>query len=251
MACPVYGHANRVRPLLLRVRSKPVMPASQPMVRSCSDCGTSRSIAARCCPACGHALAPDAPFAGLPDFSAIDPGRTATPSAGSRAQTPSGGADADMTVILPPGWHMPEGAAAVQSSSRCRTSPLRRTPTRAPARRGSSIATPARTATNVANKARRAAAYPVNGTVCSNNPMPHWPNACCKATTARPPVPTSAPATQTATPTAPKSADWQRNLRAELARCKPPSFFARVACDEKARWNSSHECTLRNQQNAP
>lgn len=70
------------------------------------------------------------------------------------------------------------------------------------------------------------------------------------------PAPTPAPAPVAAAP-APRADDWLTSLRGELARCAQLNFFARIPCDEKARWtycnnrwNTVPECTVRNQSNS-
>lgn len=75
-----------------------------------------------------------------------------------------------------------------------------------------------------------------------------------QAEAAAAPPPVAAPAPHAA----PKADDWLTSLRGELARCGQLGFFARIPCEEKARWshcntrwNTVPECTLRNQQNAP
>lgn len=67
--------------------------------------------------------------------------------------------------------------------------------------------------------------------------------------------PATAPAAPAPAP-APRPDDWLTSLRGELAQCARLNFFARVPCEEKARWrycnnrwNTVAECTLRNQTN--
>lgn len=133
MACPVCGHANRASARFCAACGHNLaMPASPPAARGCSACGATCRADARYCPACGHALGADEPAADLPDFSAIGldlppadehtvilgAAAPAQPStAPPQAPRPTGGADADMTVILPPGWQAPAEAAAVRYPS--------------------------------------------------------------------------------------------------------------------------------------
>lgn len=69
------------------------------------------------------------------------------------------------------------------------------------------------------------------------------------------PTPAPAPAPVAAAPV-PRTDDWLISLRGELARCAQLNFFARIPCDEKARWTYCNkrwdtvpECTVRNQSN--